>query len=59
MGGLNIGGGSEGGLAKMNLVMGETQGNFFKIDLPPGAKVIAIGGTADDYVRSLFAYYRI
>lgn len=31
----------------------------FNIALPPGAKVIGIGGTADDYIRSIFAYYKI
>jgi len=57
LGGLNLKGGDTG-LGKMNFMM-DTSGSYFKIDLPPGAKVVAIGGTADDYVRSLFAYYRI
>lgn len=58
-GGMSMGDNKQGGLGKMNIAMNDNQGGFFKIDLPPGAKVIAIGGTADDYVRSLFAYYRI
>ena len=35
------------------------QGDKFDIQLPAGAKVIAIGGTGDTYLRSLFAYYKI
>ena len=31
----------------------------FELDLPAGAKVIAIAGSADTYLRSLFAYYKI
>ncbi len=35
------------------------QGDKFEIQLPAGAKVLAIGGTGDTYLRSLFAYYKI
>ena len=56
MGGLSQG---STGLGQINMVVGNTTGTMFKIDLPPGAKVVAIGGTADEYVRCLFAYYRI
>ena len=56
MGGLSQG---STGLGQINMVVGNTTGTMFKIDLPPGAKVVAIGGTADEYVRCLFTYYRI
>ena len=31
----------------------------FSIQLPAGAKIVAIAGTADEYLRCVFAYYKI
>jgi hypothetical protein len=41
------------------MLMMNKENKGFHITLPPGAKVIALGGTADDYLRSIFAYYKI
>jgi hypothetical protein len=36
-----------------------TEKDDFNIQMPAGAKVVAIGGTADEYLRCIFAYYRL
>lgn len=33
--------------------------DHFSISMPAGAKVVAFAGTADDYIRSIMAYYKI
>ncbi|CDW78756.1 UNKNOWN [Stylonychia lemnae] len=47
------------GLAQLNIANSQNQNNSFSMSLPPGAKVIAIAGSADDYIRSVFAYYKV
>lgn len=45
------------GLHRQNSNFG--QEDNFSITLPAGAKVVAFAGTADDYLRSILAYYKI
>lgn len=47
------------GLASMNAANQQNSGNGFSMALPPGAKVLAIAGSADDYIRSIFAYFKV
>ncbi len=54
----DIGAGA-GSVAPKSSVVGDASATNFSIQLPTGAKVVAIAGTADDYIRSIFAYYRI
>eukprot|EP00347_Sterkiella_histriomuscorum_P015750 403355823 len=35
-----------------------SSGDQFSISMPAGAKVVAFAGTADDYLRSIVAYYK-
>lgn len=50
--------GEVGGLNTSMAKLGR-QGDSFSIHLPGGAKVLAFGGTGDEYFRSIFAYYKI
>lgn len=36
-----------------------TSGESFQISMPAGAKVTAIAGSADQYLRSIFTFYKI
>ena len=45
------------GILKMN-VMAKSPENF-SVHMPAGAKIVAIAGTADEYLRCVFAYYKI
>jgi hypothetical protein len=49
-------GGGIGGLASMNK---NSRNDQFSISLPAGANVLALAGSADYYLRSIFAYYKI
>jgi hypothetical protein len=31
----------------------------FRISMPPGARVFALAGSGDKYLRSIFAYYKV
>lgn len=36
-----------------------SQGDNFSIQMPAGAKIVAIAGSADEYLRCVLAYYKI
>ena len=38
---------------------GQGGGSNFSMGLPPGAKVLAFAGSADEYVRSIYVYYKV
>ena len=52
------GGAATSGLAALN-ILGNNPGNGFNYSLPPGAKVLAIAGSADEYIRSIYAYFKV
>jgi hypothetical protein len=45
------------GMGKMEF--GKRSGDHFELAMPAGAKVTAIAGSADQYLRSIFSYYKI
>ena len=46
--------------AGLSSIMNPTGGNStFSMGLPPGAKVLAFAGSADEYIRSIYVYYKV
>ena len=47
------------GVKKMDFLKKQQDAETQSIVMPAGAKVVAFAGTADDYLRSVFTYYKI